>query len=116
MTNAACTSHELAPVKLQMLARLGLIAAYRLPPSSGWAQRVDKRFQLADPARVAQGLEPGQHGDTVVQMVLLDPAPDLRLKGIELRCPRRAGFGCWRAVEVFAHGWARDIDRPRNLA
>ena len=75
---------ELAPVELQLLAGLRLIAQNRTFPRAGRSQRMHKRLELRDATAVAQRAQPLQHTHAVVEMILLDPAPNLGRIGIQL--------------------------------
>ncbi len=82
---------ELAPVKLQLFAGLGLVADHR--PTSRRRRRTQgthEIFEDRDAPGVALCLQPGEHGLTVQQMILAHPAPDLLFIDFQLRCPPQA--------------------------
>src|SRR5215831_5037068 len=116
MIYAACMSHKFAPIELHLLARFGLITAHGVPSSSGRAQGMHKGFELADPTRVALRAQPFEHGDTVVQVVLLHPAPNLVFERIQFAHSWAPRLGRGGAVEVLAYRGPRDAERLGNLA
>src|SRR4051794_32239820 len=95
---------KLAPVKLHLLTRRRFVAAHRKVTGLGWTQRLDKGFELADTAGITEGAQTVAHGDTIEQMILLNPAADLVFERIQL-----LGFGGpsgWygRAAHILAYG------------
>jgi len=87
---------KLAPVELELIPRLGLVAQHREVTDLGRPERMDKILEDTDMTGVAQGLEASEHGVAVIQMVLRDPAPDLVLVGVEFGRPSGASLrrGC----------------------
>ena len=71
-----------APIELNLLSRLGFIAHHRIVASSCGTQRMDKLFEHTQAALVAHFQQAGQHGLTIVTVVLLDPLLDLLLERI----------------------------------
>ena len=101
---------KLAPVKLHLLTRRRFIATHRKVSGFGWAQRLDKGFELADAAGIAEDAQAVMHGGTIEQMILLHPAADLFFERIQLH-----GFGGpsgWyrRAAHILTDSVARQAE------
>ncbi len=77
------TSHKLAPVELDLLSWLGLVADHGSMPLVLWAQGMDKGLEHAQAPSVAQRLQTRQHGLAIVAVVLLDPPLDLFFERIQ---------------------------------
>ena len=82
MIAAALIIPKLAPVKLQLLAGRRFVAANRKVASLRRTQRLHKGFELADTTGIAEWTQAVAHGDTIEEMILLHPAPNLLLERI----------------------------------
>ncbi len=107
---------KLAPIKLDLLSRFGLIALNRRVPSHRRPQGVDIFFQDTDPSSITQLLQALEENFTIRAMVFHDPFLDLLFVWIKLGRPRRTWFRDhrFRMLEIFAHGRTRDAQRLRN--
>src|SRR5436309_1263506 len=114
MITAALVIAKLAPVKLHLLARRRFIAADGKTSGLGWAQWLDKGFELTDATSIAQRAQAVAHGDTIEQMILVHPAPDLILERIQLLGFGGPGRRHCRAAHVLAYGIARQAELPGN--
>jgi hypothetical protein len=109
--------HKLAPIKLHLLTRLGLIALHWRMPCYCRPQGMDKFFQDTDPSRIPQLVQAIEENLTIRAMVLHDPLLDLFSVWIKLGRTWRTWFGNHRfwMFEIFAHGRTRDAQLVSNF-
>ena len=108
---------KLAPIKLDLLSWLGLIALNRCVPGHRWSQGMNLFFQNTDSSGIAELLQALEEHLTIGTMIFHHPFLDLLFVGIKLGRPRGTGFwdhGFW-VLEIFAHRRPRDAQLNRNL-
>ena len=106
---------EFSPVKLELLPWSSFIADHGTFAGTSRTQRANELLELRDAAGIAQRPETFEHADAVGAVILLDPGPNLLLVGVELPPFVLAFFGRGRSLEVLAHRWPANSQRPRNL-
>ena len=101
---------KLAPIELDLLARLGFIALNWRVTSRRRPQRLHKFLEDTNPSGVAHPLQAGEDDLAIGAMIFRDPRLDLLFERIKLGGPRWTWLAHHRlrVLEIFAHR------RPRN--
>src|ERR1700681_2169344 len=109
--------HKLAPIKLDLLSWVGLIALNWRVPGHRRSQGMNLFFQNTDASAIAEFLQALEEHLTIGTMIFHDPFLDLLFVGTKLGRPRSTGFwdhGFWM-LEIFAHRRPRDAQLLSNL-
>src|SRR6266705_2401621 len=115
---------KLAPVKLDLLSRLGLVADHGSMPLVLWAQGMDKGFEHAQAPSVAHRLQTRQHGLAIVAVVLLTLPRIGRVSKAEIYSIKSGKGSLWQRFKKSIHesskrkryGWPRPVgSRSRKL-